>query len=117
VTAEPNLSSRARVLWEIAERYHELVDPLNSGEGIRGTGELVPLMPRTYTATVKEFERLFAVMRNQARQQAFRGESLGTLRWHILEYHLKAERIVRLEVVTVKQGRRKCSCGIRTGRW
>jgi hypothetical protein len=102
----PPLSHDAEVLWDIAELYDELVCPLNGGEGVRGTGESVVMMPPTYTATVKEFERLLGVMRNQARQQAFRGESLGTLRWHILEYLLKPQRIVRLQTVKVRKGRR-----------
>lgn len=94
-------------MWDIAARYHELVDPLNSGEGVRGTGELVPLMPATYTESVREFERLYDLMRNRAKQESFRGVSVGTLRWHILEYHLKAEKVVRIEPVRVLKGRKR----------
>lgn len=61
-------NTRVRVLVEIAERYHELVDPLNGpGESV-GTGELLSLMPRTYTATVKEFERLVKLLRVEERE-------------------------------------------------
>jgi hypothetical protein len=105
-TGQTALSNRARVLWEIAEEHDELVCPLNGGEGVRGTGESVPMMPPTYSATVREFERLMGVMRNQARQQAFRGCAVGTLRWHVLEYLLKPERVVRAETVKVRKGRR-----------
>lgn len=97
------MSSREIVLWEIAERYTDLVEPLNGPTLVAGDGESLAVMPGTYTPTVREFERLMAVMRNQAKQKAFRGTSLGKLRWHILEWHLKAERVVRHQTVTAKR--------------
>lgn len=101
-------NSRERVLWEIAERYDELVSPLNGPADLRGSGERHAMMPASYTPTVQEFERLLGVMRNQAKQQAFRGHSIGTLRWHILEYCLKAVRTIKQQPVTVvKRGKKK----------
>jgi hypothetical protein len=98
--------SRVAVLTQIAERYHELVDTLNGPSGIRGDGDALALMPVTYTQTVREFERLMGRMRNQAKQQAYAGHSLGRLRWHILEYHIKAEPVIRREpVIAIKNGK------------
>lgn len=98
------LSYRERVLWEIAERYHEFTETLVSA-GIPGNGETFGVleMPDTYTPTVREFERLLGVMHNQAKQKSFRGVGLGRLRWHLLEWHLKAERVIRREPVTAKK--------------
>jgi hypothetical protein len=90
-------SSRERVLWEIAESYSELVDPSFGPSGVRGSGELGLRMPWSYTGTVREFERL---------QQRLRVED-AVLGWHLLEWHLKAERVTRLETVTVLRGRRR----------
>ena len=72
--------NRVTVLTIIAERYRELVDPLTSSTGIRGTGDRNSLMPSTYTPTVREFERLVGKLRT--------GEP--SLYWHLNEYHLKA---------------------------
>jgi hypothetical protein len=99
-------SKRVEVLSQIAARYVELVEPCGK-DGIRGDGTGVSLMPRTYTATVKEFERLMGVMRNQAKQQAYAGWSLGKLRWHVLEWYVNAQPVVRSRplLVTGKGGK------------
>jgi hypothetical protein len=89
-------SHRERVLWEIAESYGDLVDPSFGPSGVRGSGELGLRMPWSYTGTVREFERLVGVLRGAE----------PVLRWHLLEYHLKAVRVVRFEVVRVQKGRR-----------
>jgi hypothetical protein len=101
------VSKRVEVLAQIALRYHELADPHNGPDRVRGDGDSVSLMPRTYTATVKEFERLMGVMRNQAKQKAYAGYSLGKLRWHVLEWYVKAEPVVRSRplLVTGKGGK------------
>lgn len=93
------VSYRERVLREVAERYGELVDPLQSGSGVRGTGELGLAMPRTYTATVREFERLAVELRSVD----------PGLHWHLLEWFLKAERVIRHEPVwvTTASGKRR----------
>ena len=43
--ADRLIASRVRVLTEIAERFSELVDPLNGPSGFHGDGESVGLMP------------------------------------------------------------------------
>lgn len=101
------LASRVPVLAEIARRYHDLVCPLNGPDRIRGDGESVPRMPPTYTATVREFERLMGVMRSQARQQAAHGEAVGTLRWHILAWYVDAEPVTRHRNVYVARHGKK----------
>ena len=73
-------SGRVFVLTEIASRYAELVDPLNGPDGIRGDGGSPVRMPRTYTATVKEFERLTVQLRDTERP----------LWWHLNGWHLEA---------------------------
>lgn len=57
-------AARVRILTEIAERYREFTEPLNGSSGIRGTGDLTPRMPATYTATVRQFERVAALLRD-----------------------------------------------------
>lgn len=60
--------SRVAILTEIAERYSELVEPLNGPQGIRGDGSSPIQMPRTYTTTVREFERLVLSLRAEDRR-------------------------------------------------
>jgi hypothetical protein len=100
---------RTTTLEHIAANYHQLVSPLNGPSGIRGDGQSDPAMPPTYTPTVREFERLMRLMRNQAKQQAHSGESLGTLRWHILAWHVNADRSPHQQpvVVTTNTGKKR----------
>lgn len=70
---------RAAVLAEIAARYWELVEPAGPS-GIRGA-EGIPFPPPTYTATVKEFERLLRLLRDERHNRW----------WHVSEYWLRAE--------------------------
>ena len=91
---------RVEVLAEIADRYWELVDP-NHRNGERGSGDREVKMPASYTNSVKEFERLLNVMRNQGRQKAFKGEPLCVLRWQVLAWHVNARKIIRHEPVLV----------------
>ena len=93
-------SKRVDVLREIADRYWELVDP-DHCNGMPGSGERLPQMPATYTPSVREFERLLNFMRNQAKQKAFNGESLGVLRWQVLAWHVDARKVIRHEPVMV----------------
>lgn len=72
--------SRVRVLSEIAERYAELTDPLAGPADVRGDGDSVSVMPRTYTATVREFERLAVRLREEQR----------SLWWHLDGWWLSA---------------------------
>jgi hypothetical protein len=61
-------SRRVVVLEQIAERYGELTDPLADG-ALPGDGLMAGVlrMPRTYTATVREFERLVVLLRAEDR--------------------------------------------------
>lgn len=94
-------SSREAVLWQIASLYSDLVSPLNGPSGVPGDGDSYGGMPSTYTPTIREFERLLVVMRE--------GDAhIRSLRWHLLEYHLKATRVMRHEprnVITKGKGR------------
>lgn len=102
------LTHREEILWRIAELYPALVDPLNSGSGIPGTGDRLPMLdPKLYTATVREFERLLTLMKTD------RSESLVTLSsgakhsvrsllWHLGEWHLRCETVVRHEPVKAR---------------
>lgn len=101
-------SKRVLTLAEIAGRYHELVDPSMGPDRIRGDGDSVALMPKTYTPTVREFERLLRVMRNQAKQKAHAGYALGKLRWHIMAWYVDAVSVVesRQLWVSAKGGKR-----------
>ena len=80
--AAPTGPSKARiaVLTEIASRYAELVEPLNGPDGIRGDGGSPISMPKTYTPTVREFERLVVALRLEER----------TLWWHLDGWWLAA---------------------------
>lgn len=73
--------SRVRVLQVIAERYAELVDPMGGPSGLRGDGDAVGMMPRTYTPSVREFERLVCRLRVDDR----------ALWWHLDGWWLAAE--------------------------
>ena len=61
---ERSVSNRTEIIRQLLDRYHELVDPLNGGSGVPGDGDSVNLMPRTYSASVKELERLLKRMRD-----------------------------------------------------
>lgn len=104
------LETRVTVLREIAVRYHDLVDPMNGPGSIRGTGELVGGMPDTYTATVKEFERLLATMKyNRAAPLIQVGggkHSLRSLRWHVSAWYIDARISHRHVPIPVKQGQK-----------
>lgn len=73
--------SRVAILTQIAERYSELVSPLNGPNRLRGDGDSVIRMPRTYTPTVREFERLASRLRSEKRG----------LWWHLDGWWLSAE--------------------------
>lgn len=104
----PKNRERVRVLAEIAARYHELVAPLNGPDHVRGDGGSLPLPPATYTASVREFERLLRLMRNQGRQLAYRGEPVCRLRWHVLAWFVDAVRVIdHHNVYVVRHGKKR----------
>lgn len=57
-----NLSKREEIIRTLLDRYNELVDPMQQRAGA-GDGVALPLMPQTYTGSVRETERLVAEMR------------------------------------------------------
>lgn len=58
-----HILTRYEVIEAILERYDELSDPRQSGNGNGDTG--VRLMPATYTRSVKELERLMVRLREE----------------------------------------------------
>lgn len=96
------MNGREEVLWKIAELYNDLVSPLNGPSGVRGDGESYGGMPSTYTPTLREFERLLRAMRES-------DEQTRLLRWHLLEWHLKATRVIKHEPRIVRTKTRKRS--------
>lgn len=108
-------NTRVTILREIARLYPELIDPLNGPATIRGTGESLGLMPTTYTSTVKEYERLVRLMRDDRSEPLLelrhKGQVIGKLSvrsawWHLEHYHHRAERVIRHQPITTKRGRR-----------
>lgn len=94
------MNQREKVLWTIAGLYSELIDPLNGPASLRGDGESLALMPSTYTATVKEYERLVKLMRDDRSEPLVRtpgGDkvSVRSLWWHLEHWHHRAERVIR----------------------
>lgn len=68
---------RQEILTQLLERYNELTDPMQTRRP--GDGTHVPLMPETYTPSVKELERLLIRLRDERHH----------LWWHINERYLK----------------------------
>lgn len=105
---EARLSPRELVLWRVAGLYRDLVEPLNSGSGVPGTGEGVPVLSeKLYTATVREFERLLRVMRDDRHASLVTLEdgekvSVRQCRWHLVEWHLRGERVMAWPKPTVR---------------
>jgi hypothetical protein len=93
-----------KALVELLERFHEFSDPLLQGERNGSSG--VMGMPPTYTPDVREVERLLAVMRSQAKQQAYKGFGLGVLRFHVVAWYVDAERVASWYPIELKRGRR-----------
>lgn len=99
------MNKREEVLWKIAELYPELVDPLSGPSGVRGTGESLGFMPAEYTATVREYERLVRLMRDDRGLSLLRLEdgtkvSVRSCWWHLEHYWHRARRVVKRQQVT-----------------
>lgn len=88
------MTHREDVIRQLLERYAEFTDPLNGPAGAPGDGDGLALMPRTYTASVRELERLLCTMR-QDRHRALltlaSGEkvSVRSCWWHVTERYLR----------------------------
>lgn len=103
------MNQREQVLWRIAELYPQLIDPLNGPGVVRGDGEALSLMPPTYTATVREYERLCKLMRDDRSEPLVRLEdgtkvSVRCLWWHLEHWHHRAQRVIKHDPVTAKAG-------------
>lgn len=84
--------TRVQVLTVIAERYHELVHPSFTPNGF-GDGTGVNLMPRTYTATVREFERLYTTLRADGKKPVSERTTRDSEWWWrcLRDFYLRAE--------------------------
>lgn len=77
------MTRREEIVVALLERYSELVDPMQSGNG--GEGGWGLSMPRTYTASVRELERLLRLMQVERRSQW----------WHVSERYLRAQSALK----------------------
>lgn len=78
------MTKREEVITRLLERWDELVEP-GAKLGIAGDGDSTPRMPRTYTPTVRELERLIGVMRETRRSQW----------WHLTERYLRCSHATK----------------------
>lgn len=114
-------AGRLKVLTEIAIHYRELVEPaIHAQRGNHDPGEGIALMPPTYTPTVREFERLCRLMRDDRHHPLIRLDngakvSLRRLWWHLNEWHLKAEPVIVWKAVTVKHKTKRRPTHLRDG--
>lgn len=109
-----DLEATERGIVRILTDLHELTDPLRSGQGFGSGG--IPLMPHAkgcpvircncQMRSVTEVERLLALMRNQAKQQAVDGISVGRLRWHVIAWYVDARRVTTFEQIPRKKGQK-----------
>lgn len=77
-------SKREQVIIQLLERWDELVEP-GAKLGIAGDGDSPPRMPRTYTPTVRELERLLHRMRDERRSQW----------WHVTERYMRCRQSLK----------------------
>src|SRR4051812_41632757 len=95
------MTRREEVITTLLERLPELVDPMQSGNGLGDTG--LRLMPPTYTASVREIERLLRLMRDDRASPLVRlldkngaptGEkaSVRSLWWHLTERYVRCRQ-------------------------
>lgn len=114
-----DLATRQAAIVTLLERHAELTDPVRAGTGKGGPGVLVmpharrcailtssPPRCTCWRRDVVEVERLLALMRNQAKQQAYHGVSVGTLRHHVLAWYVNATRVGQWQPIVVRKGRK-----------
>lgn len=109
---------RLETVVTLLERYHEFVTP-SSMNGVGGTGEHVPLMPDTYTASVREIERLLRRMRESRDalirwKEPYNGREMKAsprrLWWHVNEWYVESVRVPRKALVKVTTGGGQVPC-------
>ena len=91
------------VIAYLLEHYFEFVEPLNGPSGVRGTGERLPMMPPTYTASVRQLERELVVMRRAP-------SPAPLLRRHALDYYMGAVRRRREAFIVVHRSGERAPC-------
>ena len=112
-------SHRTQVLELLLERYTELVDPMQMrNEPGEGSGLL--LMPATYTASVRELERLIRQLRdtrhgpivkwaakNERDQPETFAASPRALWWHLNGWYIQVERRIVVPPLRPTRNKRK----------
>ena len=94
---------RAEVIAILLERYYELVEPFNGPTGVRGSGDRIPMMPETYTRSVRQLEVELRDMRE-------RPQPLPMFRQHALDYYMNAQRIRREAFIVVHRSGLTAPC-------
>ena len=84
--------TRREIIVEMLRRYNDAEDPCQSGTGLRGTGDRVPLMPAEWNRSFRELERVLKLMRSEA----------PWLWWDLRERFLSCQ--IRTVDATVKNG-------------
>ncbi len=103
--------SRIEIITTLLERYDELVDPSQMRDQ-PGDGTGLVLMPRTWTASVRELERLLCVMREDRTSPLLalpngHNVSLRACWWHINAWYLTAEVTLAAAPAQPKAPRKK----------
>ena len=78
------MTRREEILVQLLERYNECTEP-QGRTGVLGDGDAVPHMPPTYTASIRELERLLILMRTERRSQW----------WHVTQRYIHAIHVQR----------------------
>lgn len=108
--SEADIQARVRVLRVIASQYLALIDPMQGPGGVKGDGNSLALMPQTYSATVREFERLLGVMREDRAMSLELVDgvkvSVRRLRWHVNAFYVEAQAVTRHFPLPLKKGSR-----------
>lgn len=84
------LTARELVIQTILERFDELRDPLRGPGELRGDGNSVALMPVTYSADVREVERLYKLMRTTPGVYGEPAHPIVSLHWHLAEWYTRS---------------------------
>lgn len=102
-------SHRTKVLEQLLEHYNDLIDPMQMRDQ-PGDGTGLILMPATYTATVRELERLIRRMRDDRQHPLIHhdGEkvSLRQLWWHLNAWYIAVEHKTYTPPLKVAKGKK-----------